>query len=66
MVTGHANSTYDEFDLASGRENLFEQGGQPDFKEVAEGVLWLVTDAARMVTGHALPLDAGWIAKRGG
>ena len=66
QVVGHPNSTYEEFDIASGKENLFERGGQPDFSEVAEGVLWLVSDASRMVTGHALPMDAGWIAKRGG
>ena len=66
QVVGHPNATYEEYDIASGQENLFERGGQPDFSEVAEGVLWLVSDAARLVTGHALPLDAGWIAKRGG
>jgi NAD(P)-dependent dehydrogenase (short-subunit alcohol dehydrogenase family) len=66
MVSGHPDTGYDEFDEASGRENLFEAGGQPDFKDVAEGVLWLVSDAAFMVTGHALPMDSGWIAKRGG
>ncbi|MGQ0605237.1 MAG: SDR family oxidoreductase, partial [Anaerolineales bacterium] len=66
QVVGHPNATYEEFDLVSGKENLFESGGQPDFSEVAEGVLWLVSDASRLVTGHALPMDAGWIAKRGG
>ncbi len=66
QVVGHPNATYEEFDLASGKENLFESGGQPDFSKVAEGVLWLASDASRLVTGHALPVDAGWIAKRGG
>ena len=66
MVTGKPGSTYAEFDEASGRENLFEEGGQIDFSEVAEGVLWLASDRAYMVTGHAIPLDRGWIAKRGG
>lgn len=66
MVTGKPDPIYEEFDEASGRENLFERGGQPDFSEVAEGVLWLASDRSRLVTGHALPLDAGWIAKRGG
>lgn len=66
MVTGTASPTYEEFDRASGRENLFEGGGQPDYSEVAEGVRWLVSDEARLLTGHALPMDAGWIAKRGG
>jgi NAD(P)-dependent dehydrogenase (short-subunit alcohol dehydrogenase family) len=66
QVVGKSNSTYEEFDEASGRENLFERGGQPDFGEVAEGALWLASDRSRLVTGVALPLDAGWIAKRGG
>jgi NAD(P)-dependent dehydrogenase (short-subunit alcohol dehydrogenase family) len=66
MVTGTPSPTYEEYDAASGRENLFEEGGQPDFSVVAEGVRWLVSDEAAIVTGHALPLDAGWIAKRGG
>ena len=66
MVTGKQGSSYEEFDLASGRENLFEEGGQLDFSEVAEGVLWLASDRSHLVTGQALPLDRGWIAKRGG
>jgi NAD(P)-dependent dehydrogenase (short-subunit alcohol dehydrogenase family) len=66
MVTGTTSPTYEEFDRASGRENLFEGGGQPDYSEVAEGVRWLVSDEARLLTGHALPMDGGWIAKRGG
>jgi NAD(P)-dependent dehydrogenase (short-subunit alcohol dehydrogenase family) len=66
QVVGKANPTYEEFDEASGRENLFEAGGQPDFGEVAEGALWLASDRSHLVTGLALPVDAGWIAKRGG
>lgn len=66
LVTGKPDATYEEFDAASGRENLFETGGQPDFREVAEGVLWLASDRSRLVTGHALPMDAGYIVKRGG
>jgi NAD(P)-dependent dehydrogenase (short-subunit alcohol dehydrogenase family) len=66
QVVGKPNTTYEEFDEASGRENLFEAGGQPDFAEVAEGALWLASDRSRLVTGHALPVDRGWIAKRGG
>jgi NAD(P)-dependent dehydrogenase (short-subunit alcohol dehydrogenase family) len=65
-VVGHPNATYDEFDLESGKENLFEEGGQPDFADVAQGALWLASDASRLVTGQALPVDAGWIVKRGG
>jgi NAD(P)-dependent dehydrogenase (short-subunit alcohol dehydrogenase family) len=66
QVVGKPNTSYEEFDEASGRENLFERGGQPDFGEVAEAALWLASDRSRLVTGVALPVDAGWIAKRGG
>jgi (+)-trans-carveol dehydrogenase len=66
QVTGQQDSTYAEFDRASGQENMFEGTGQPDFSEIAEGVVWLASDRSHMVTGHALPMDAGWIAKRGG
>lgn len=66
QVAGHPNATYEEFDRASGRDNLFEDGGQPDYSEVAEGTLWLASERAGLVTGLALPMDAGWIVKRGG
>lgn len=34
--------------------------GNPE--EVAEAVIWLCSDAASFVTGHAMPVDGGWIA----
>jgi NAD(P)-dependent dehydrogenase (short-subunit alcohol dehydrogenase family) len=66
QVAGRAGATYEEFDQASGRDNLFEDGGQPDYSEVAEGALWLASERSHLVTGLALPMDAGWIVKRGG
>ena len=35
--------------------------GQPE--EIAEGVLWLLSDAASFVTGHPLTIDGGWAAR---
>jgi len=34
--------------------------GNPE--EVGEAVIWLCSDSASFVTGHALPVDGGWIA----
>ena len=35
--------------------------GKPE--EIAETVLWLCSDAASFVTGHALTVDGGWVAQ---
>ena len=35
--------------------------GTPE--EVAEAVLWLCSDAASFVTGHALTVDGGMVAQ---
>ena len=33
-------------------------------RDIASAVAWLVSDAARYVTGVALPVDAGFVNKR--
>jgi NAD(P)-dependent dehydrogenase (short-subunit alcohol dehydrogenase family) len=35
--------------------------GKPE--EIAEGVLWLLSDASSFVTGHPLTIDGGWVAR---
>ena len=35
--------------------------GKPE--EVADAVVWLCSDRAAFITGHALPLDGGWVAQ---
>lgn len=66
LMTGKQDATESDFDAWAGRQNLFERPSRVTPEEVAEGVLWLASERSRLVTGHALPLDAGWIAKRGG
>jgi NAD(P)-dependent dehydrogenase (short-subunit alcohol dehydrogenase family) len=63
---GHPDPTFEEFEAAVSRNNLLTSIGIPDYSEVAESVLWLVSPRARLITGHAVPVDAGWVAKRGG
>ena len=58
--------TVEELDRAYGKLNLFESVGRSEFDEVAEGVLWLVSDRSRLMTGSTLMMDAGYVAKRGG
>jgi NAD(P)-dependent dehydrogenase (short-subunit alcohol dehydrogenase family) len=35
--------------------------GKPE--EIAEGMLWLLSEAASFVTGHSMSIDGGWIAR---
>jgi len=35
--------------------------GKPE--EIADGVLWLLSDAASFVTGHPMAIDGGWVAR---
>jgi NAD(P)-dependent dehydrogenase (short-subunit alcohol dehydrogenase family) len=44
-------------------ENLQSVGriGRPE--EVTQAVVWLCSDAASFITGHALPLDGGMTAQ---
>lgn len=35
--------------------------GNPE--EIAEAVIWLCSDAASFVTGHAMAVDGGWVAQ---
>lgn len=35
--------------------------GRPE--EIAQGVVWLLSDAASFVTGHPMAIDGGWVAR---
>ncbi len=58
-------------DRVTGKDKLVEKQyedmepvgrmGKPE--EVAEAIVWLCSDAASFITGHALNVDGGWLAK---
>ena len=35
--------------------------GKPE--EIAQGVVWLLSDSASFVTGHPMTIDGGWVAR---
>ena len=39
------------------------QAAWADPEEIGETVVWLCSDAASFVTGHAMPVDGGWTAQ---
>jgi NAD(P)-dependent dehydrogenase (short-subunit alcohol dehydrogenase family) len=71
MVIGAAGAAFfagpeGDVEAAVGAQNLLPGRGAIPPRDIAEVVAWLASPAARHITGHALPVDAGWIAKRGG
>jgi NAD(P)-dependent dehydrogenase (short-subunit alcohol dehydrogenase family) len=46
----------------TGPWNLFDEG-MIEAQDISEAYMWLSSDAARYVTGIALPVDAGMLAK---
>jgi glucose 1-dehydrogenase len=42
------------------RMGLFGRFGRPE--EIAAAAVWLCSDASSFTTGHALPVDGGWLA----
>ena len=44
-------------------ENMEPVGRMGEPSEVAEAAIWLCSDAASFVTGHAMAVDGGWVAQ---
>ena len=43
-----------------GHMSLFKRFGDP--QEIANAALWLCSDASSYTTGHALPVDGGYLS----
>jgi len=64
--TGDQKPVSEELEARMASEHALPHLGIPSYEDAAESVLWLVSERARLITGQALPVDAGWVAKRGG
>ncbi|OTF01991.1 mycofactocin-coupled SDR family oxidoreductase [Halorubrum sp. SD683] len=53
----------EEMGELTGPMNVFEPGEMIEEQDISEAYMWLSSDAARYVTGIALPVDAGATAK---
>jgi NAD(P)-dependent dehydrogenase (short-subunit alcohol dehydrogenase family) len=56
-ITGKNKEVEDQFEAMEPIGRM----GEPD--EVAKAVIWLCSDDASFVTGHALAVDGGWVAQ---
>jgi SDR family mycofactocin-dependent oxidoreductase len=67
MISGvteaYGSEVLEEATEMTGPWNVFGDGGMIEDRDITEAYLWLSSDAARYVTGIALPVDAGMLAK---
>jgi NAD(P)-dependent dehydrogenase (short-subunit alcohol dehydrogenase family) len=60
-LTENAYAVHPELEASISRRVPMGRIGTPE--EVAEAVVWLCSDAASLVTGHAMVVDGGWVAQ---
>lgn len=63
LFAGGPNGTRENLIRIMNQMNLFPDRDLIDPQYAAEAVVWLVSDAARHITGHALPIDAGFLLR---
>lgn len=61
MLEGVFNGWSDEVETMISQHEPVGRVGKPE--EIAEAVLWLSSDAASFVTGHAMAVDGGFLAQ---
>ncbi len=63
MIEAYGEEALSGSEELGGPFNIFDSDEMLDSKDITEAYLWLSSDAARYVTGIALPVDAGFTAK---
>jgi SDR family mycofactocin-dependent oxidoreductase len=63
VVETYGSESVERLGEVAGPFNVFEPGTNLEPEAVSEAFMWLSSDAARNVTGVALPVDAGFTAK---
>jgi NAD(P)-dependent dehydrogenase (short-subunit alcohol dehydrogenase family) len=59
MLFDNLTSSVSEIKDQTTKEIPLGRLGKPE--DMAEAVIWLCSDASSFITGHALPIDGGWI-----
>jgi SDR family mycofactocin-dependent oxidoreductase len=62
-IEAYGEEMLEEMGALGGPMNVMEPGEMIEERDITEAYLWLSSDAARYVTGIALPVDAGMTAK---
>ncbi|PSP26925.1 SDR family mycofactocin-dependent oxidoreductase [Halobacteriales archaeon QH_2_65_14] len=63
LLESYGEEVFEEIGALSGPLNVIEPGELIEARDISEAYMWLSSDAARYVTGIALPVDAGATAK---
>ena len=59
LVEAYGEEVFEEIGALSGPLNVLDPGEMLEPDDISEAYMWLSSDAARYVTGIALPVDAG-------
>ncbi|MFD1565823.1 mycofactocin-coupled SDR family oxidoreductase [Haloarchaeobius amylolyticus] len=63
VLEAYGEEALNEATDVTGPWNLFDHDAMIESRDISEAYMWLSSDAARYVTGIALPVDAGMLAK---
>jgi NAD(P)-dependent dehydrogenase (short-subunit alcohol dehydrogenase family) len=63
MIEAYGEEALEVSEDFGGPFNIFDPDAMLESQDITEAYMWLSSDAARYVTGIALPVDAGFTAK---